>query len=59
MSGQSSYYARAVFFFFFFIVDSRSGGTFDMEAQKGSDDLLFSLILLQWDISAAIFFHVP
>lgn len=26
---------------------------------EGSDDLLVSLILLQWDISAVIFFHVP
>lgn len=43
----------------FFIVNSRSGGTFDMEAQRILMPFYFPWFCYQWDIFASIFFHVP
>lgn len=56
MSGQSLYYAHVLSFSYCGLQiswDSWYGGS------EGSDDLLFSLILLLWNISATIFFHLP
>lgn len=56
MSGQSLYYAHVLSFSYCGLQiswDIWYGGS------EGSDDLLFSLILLPWNISATMFFHLP
>ena len=43
----------------FFIVNSGSGGTFDMEALRILMPFYFPWFRYQWDIFASVFFHVP